>query len=233
MASVIEFDEQLGLARGAELLMRVVGGLMKDAERGQLNTMIAKSLGSLALVTDFPLVRKAAERLLRDAPPELLLAGAITNIPGSEKLYRNHELPTREWIEEHEFPSYDGEYVLNNLTSCSEPHIQLVIDGELTQALSHVETPLQMEEFASTCAVLGHINEALNYVRHDEFPAERLVGPLMVACVESFRRGQNETALSLLAEMCEPKDSDHSKRLILAAGFLDRVPWQGYPFPDY
>jgi len=233
MNSKTELDEQLGREKGGELLMFVARGLKKDAEQGQLNTIVAKSMGSLALVTDFPLIQKTAETLLREAPQEPLLAGGITNIPASERLRRKHELPTRESIEEHEFPSYDRGSVLNRMRSFSEPHIQLVIDGQLTQAIGHVETPLQMEEFACACSVIGNIDDAVAYIGGNKFPAERQGGPLVVACIESFQRGRNEEALTLLDQICESKLCQHFERLSLASGFLGRVPWQGYPFPDY
>jgi hypothetical protein len=51
----------------------------------------------------------------------------------------------------------------------------------------------------------------------------------MVACVEAHRRGHDTLARELLVRTT---DGGVWAWLHLAAGFLGRVPWGGYPFPD-
>ncbi len=223
--------DQVCRNKGGELLMCVAKGLMRDAEEGRLNTEIAIHLGSLAMVSDFPLVQKMAEKLLRDAAQKLLLAGAVTNISEPAVLYRKHQLPSREQIENHDFPRY--EHVVDYMRTCAEPHIVLVLDGEVARAAKHAKTPCQMEEFACACAVMGDIDDALAYIGREEFPKDRMDVTLMVAYVESFRRGQIERANKVSRQLCGTEDCGNWRGIVLAAGLLGRLPWPGYPFADY
>ena len=216
--------------KGGELLWCVAKGLVRDAEQGRLNIEATIRMGSLAMISDIPLVQKMAENLLRDAPPELLLAGAITNISEPAELYRKRELPTRERVEEHDFPRY--ERVPNYMRTCGEPHIVLVVDGHLAQAAKHAETPSEMEELACACAAVGKVDDALAYVGREEYPKDRCVVPLVVAYVESFRDGQVDRANELSRQLCGTEECDDWIGLVLAAGLLGRLPWPGYPFAD-
>jgi hypothetical protein len=58
----------------------------------------------------------------------------------------------------------------------------------------------------------------------------RTSGPLTVICIESFRRDDIDLSRRVLDRL---RASDHTHWTFLAAGFLGRVPWAGYPYPDW
>lgn len=119
--------------------------------------------------------------------------------------------------------------VLAHIHRIREPHIQLALEGRLTEATNHTTSELQAEEYTSTLAILGQIDAALAFIERESFAADRRIGVLMVACVESHRRGQDVLARHLLDQI----PFNPWSWLSLAAGFLGRVPWAGYPYPDY
>jgi hypothetical protein len=101
--------------------------------------------------------------------------------------------------------------------------------GRLDEAVAVADEDFKMENIASTCAVLGQIGATISLVAREDFPSARRDGPLVAACVESYRRGDKATAEELLRRLLT--GAVHWGQL--AAGFLGRIPWGGYPLADY
>jgi hypothetical protein len=223
--------EERGRQQAAELLWRVAGWLSTQRQHQRWHPTLAKKLGGLARVGGFAELEDFARRMLLDAPASAFWAGVITNLPDVTVLVRR-DLPDDAEIAMR-FPEYVGDVVLEDIQRIREPHIQLALEGRLTEATHHVTSERHAEEYASTCIVLGHIDAALAFIEHPGFPADRQIGPLMVACIESHRRGQQAIAEQVLAQIVDDDRERPWHWLFLATGFLGRVPWGGYPYPDY
>jgi hypothetical protein len=230
MASSVP-DPEWGRERALDLLTPCAAWLTERARERDFHTHLARELGSLGIIGDFPSIVGAAARVLRDAPETAFTAGLVTNVRPLSRFVRR-ELPEGDALERM-FESYRDDRVLEHMRRFAEPHIAWALRGRDEEAASHAHTDLAQEEYASTCAVLGRIDEALGFVARSGFPETRRVGPLLVACVESFRRGDQARSLSLVERLVPDGSTDPWIRVHLAAGFLGRVPWAGYPYPDY
>jgi len=122
-----------------------------------------------------------------------------------------------------------GPAVLRHVRMFPDPHIRLVLEGRLDEAWGSAATDLDKEEHLATCAFLGDFERVAKLVEH--VPAGRRDIPLMVVCVESFRRGDHALARGLLDRLSNRQDP--WTWFQLASGLLGRVPWGGYPYPDY
>jgi hypothetical protein len=222
-------DPTWGNARAVELLWRSATWLRDEARAGRWHTLLAPEIGGLSDLCGAREPREIAAGVLRDAPPEAFWAGAITNAP-RESLVRR-ALPEREALDDL-FPVY-GDDVLRHVRSFEDSHIQLAIAGRIEEAWSKADSPLAKEECAATCGVNGDVAALVALIVRAEFPCDRWVGPAMVACVESYRRGDVEGAAGHLDAILTSEWSGCWEWTQLAAGFLGRVPWGGYPFPDY
>jgi hypothetical protein len=228
MLSPVLVDTIWGRARAVDLLERSTAWLQAEVRAGRWHTLLAPRIGGLSALCEQPALRAIAERVLREAPPQAFAVGAITNMP-HESLVRR-ELPEGAALDER-FPVY-GEEVLCFVRGCADPHIQLALAERTDEAWSRAQTPLAREECASTCAVMGNVAVAMELIARHEFPAERWIGPAMVICVESFRGGDLDRASIVLDEILAGR-SGCWEWTQLAAGLIGRVPWGGYPFPDY
>lgn len=220
-------DRDWGRDRAGRLLAKGATWLASESKENRWHTMLAEQIGALARLGGFPIPERNALNHLRDAPAAAFTAGVITNVPDVSGFMRR-ELPSGADLERL-FDPYDhrvGEYI----GKFTDPHLRYVVEGNLEQAKSHTVDDLMREELASACAVLGHLDAATELINSEGFPPNRRSGPVMVLCVESFRRGELDRATDLLREM---DDLAGWHWVHLSAGFLDRVPWGGYPFPDF
>ena len=225
-------DTSWGRTRASELLSRVAAWLDAERHAGRWQLLIARDVGCLAQVGHLPELQAVAGRVLRDAPTSAFSAGVITNVPRADFVRR--ELPAADEIPAR-YPEYVGGVVLDFLRTCAsdEPPIQWVLDGQISEGWKAAETDLAKEEHASTLGVLGHIDEALECILRPEFPKMRKLGPSMVVCVESYRRGDLSQAGALLDELLPLEATISWTAIHIAAGLLGRIPWGGYPYPDY
>ncbi len=220
-----------GRKRAEELLSRAASWIAAEAREGRWHTTLAHHVGSLSVLGDLPTVRATAEGVLHSAPDSAFTAGVISNISDLSGLIRRAIRPAEQL--ESDYPSYSHTTVLATIDGYKEPHIRHVIDGKLGEAERCATTRLAMEEFASTCAVFGYLDIALSTIRAADYPNERKTGPLIVSCVESFRRGEYKAADQLIEELSSESSLDPWADTHVAAGLLNRIPWGGYPYPDY
>ena len=224
-------DEGWAAARSSELLARVASWVDEEHRAGRSHTFLARELAALAKLGDAAEVMAIAMHVLRDAPATAFTAGVMTNIEDRSKLIRRSE-PSLEQVLE-SFPDYEADAVIAYMNATGDAHITQVIEGNRAEARRQAATELAKEEHASTCAVLGYIDEALAFIESSDYPEGRRQGPRMVACVESHRRGDHRRAQQLFELLQGDRGCDPWTGLILAAGFMGRVPWAGYPYPDY
>lgn len=223
-------DGEWGRARAVELLQRAASWFEGELRRQRWHTMLATKVGGLAVLACDARSRAVAERILRDAPDAAFWAGAITNVPvaGLRRRIRR-ELPSATELDQL-FPIY-GATVLDHVKRFSEAHVLLVLEGRSREAWESATTDLAKEEHLEACAVVGD-NERVLELR-EALPPIRQDGPLMVACIESFRRNDEITSRKMLDRLHERRPHDCGMWIHLASGFLGRVPWGGYPFPEY
>lgn len=225
-------DTSWGRKHAADVLSRTTAWLDAERRAGRWQILVANDVACLAQVGHFPELQAVAERVLRGAPASAFSAGVITNIPGADFVQR--QMPAADEALA-KYPEYVRDVVLDYVSACGSgaPQIQLVLDGQLDEAWTAAKTELAKEEHAATLGVLGHIDQALACIRRPEFPATRKVGPSMVVCVESFRRGGLSQAGALLEEHLPRERTTGWSAIHIAAGLLGRIPWGGYPYPDY
>lgn len=223
-------DREWGRARAVELLKRAASWFEGELPRQRWHTMLATKVGGLAVLACDARSREVAERILRDAPDAAFWAGAITNVPVAELRRRiRRELPSATELDQR-FPFY-GAAVLDHLKRFSGAHVLLVLEGRSQEAWESATTDLAKEEHLETCALVGDNKRVLEL--HEVLPPIRQDGPLMVACIESFRRDDEVTSRKMLDRLLDRRPNDCWMWIHLASGFLGRVPWAGYPFPDY
>lgn len=225
-------DTSWGRMHAADVLSRTAAWLDAERRAGRWQILVARDFGCLAQVGHFPELQAVAERALRDAPASAFSAGVITNIPGADFVQRQMPVADEALAT---YPEYVRDVVLDFVRACAsdEPQIQLVLDGQLDEAWKAAKTELAKEEHAATLGVLGHVDQALACIRRPEFPATRKLGPSMVVCVESYRRGDLSQAGALLEELLPRERTTGWSAIHIAAGLLGRIPSGGYPYPDY
>ena len=224
-----QVDSAWGRRVAHELLQREATMLSSARRKGQWHIWGAREFACLAEIGGFDDLRVVACGILRAAPDSAFTAGVITNIEDLSQLIRRAP-PTLEDANE-AFPEYTGDVVESYVRRCGihEPLIGLALQGRLEEAGTMATEDVEKENIASTCAVLGQIGAAISFVAREEFPSRRRPGPLMVACIESYRHGDKLTAEELLHQLL----AGPAHWGPLAAGFLGRIPWGGYPLADY
>jgi len=221
-------DREWGRARAVELLERAASWFEGELARQRWHTMLATKVGGLAVLACDPRSREVAERILRDAP-DAAFSAAITNVPVAELRRRiRRELPSASELDQL-FPFY-GPAVLDHVKRFSEAHVLLVLEGRSQEAWNNATTDLAKEEHLEACALVGDIQRVLEL--HEVLPPIRQYGPLIVACIETFRRDDEVTSRKMLDRLHDRRPNDCWMWIHLASGFLGRVPWGGYPFPD-
>lgn len=220
-----------GRKRALEMLFDIGAWLTAECKRGHYHISLARHAGSIAAIVDVPSVTDVVTHVLGSAPDSAFSSGVISNIGDLSRLSRRTP-PTFEEAEE-SFPAYATDVVRRTLESVTEPHVQLVLNGDIAGGLDHASDDLAMEEYASSCAVTGHLAACLRVIEKSEFPSNRVIGPLIVSCIEAFRAGNTEQAEGLLRMVLAQRSSTPWIKIHLCAGLLDRMPWPGYPYPDY
>lgn len=220
-------DREWGRDRAHELLALASSWLEAELRDGHWHTMPARKLCGLSLLASHKRGLAISERVLRDAPDEAFSAAMITNI--DRKRFVRREPPTTDEIDR-DFPVY-GPSVLEHVQRFSDAHVRRVLEGQLDEAWAHASSDLYKEEHLATCALVGDFGRTVEMLVH--LPPDRQAGPLMVACVESFLLDDLGTSRAVLDRLNALRPRDYWMWIHLTSGFLGRVPWGGYPFPDY
>jgi len=92
------------------------------------------------------------------------------------------------------------------------------------------KSDLDLEEVGEAQAMLGRIDAA--YKTAARLPPYRRHLVLLVACIEASRQGKTKQSDELLAEL-RTIGMGAWNLLAVALGLGARMPWDGYPFPDW
>jgi hypothetical protein len=114
--------------------------------------------------------------------------------------------------------------------SASSGRLGLCVRGQDNEALAMARSDVEVEEIGEAQAVAGRIDAACKTA--DRLPPFRRKLILLVACIEASRQGNARQSDALLAEL-RNIGLGAWDLLALALGLGDRMPWGGYPFPDW
>jgi hypothetical protein len=205
--------------------------LASEQSHQRFHVSLARSLGQLAVIAHFDAVGEVAASVLQLAPDAAFVAGVISNIEDLSGLVRRAR-PTLDEAEQF-FPAYSTDEVRRTLELVVEPHVRKLLLGDIEGAYEAATDELAKEEFASSCAVLGHVDRCLGAIEDPAYPSKRTVGPLMTSCVECFRTNRMDEAGALLQTLSERWPQAAWMKVHVSAGLLGRLPWPGYPYPDF
>jgi len=221
-------NNQWGFDRAITMLSGMAQWLSAPASAGFHNHFVLRDLEALALIAGRTDLAHSAASILRGLPDRAFNAGIISNIADLSPLVRRE--PATLAAAEARFPVYT-EQVRATIASQAAAHTAVFGDRpDLDSARARVSSALDLEEFASACAVAGHFERALDTLDSPDFELGRRIGPRIVVCVEAFRADRLELAERLILEHFS---TPGHFPLNVAAGLLGRLPWGGYPFPDY
>ncbi len=100
------------------------------------------------------------------------------------------------------------------------------------EVLETAKTPLDIEEIGCTYAALGRFDSAAEVARREGLEPSRRDGILWTREVENLRRGDLETPdLEILGLREGTADPWRAGYVALCA--LGRLPYLGYPYPDW
>lgn len=208
--------------------------LEKDARQGRYNTFCIRALGNAAhILGRFDFADRALS-LLRTAPDPAFWAGAITNIEIPAKVAEGmRSLAPRERLEDI-YPPSRTENVIQWIRSlsASEKHLASCLEGRFQEARTAADSGLRLEEVANTLAIPGEFDAAWEIVNEPALEPFRRRGVQLVFVIELFRRGRSDKATLILAEL-DREGLGAWERIHLALGISGRLPWDGYPFPDW
>jgi len=208
--------------------------LESDARKGRYNIFCIRDLGNVAQAVGQNSLAKRAGLLLRDAPDEAFWAGAITNFPipamAPERL---RSLATAEELTKL-YPPFREEQTIQYIRSlaANERHIEICLEGRFHEARQIAGSGLKLEEVGSSLAVIGEFEAVRGIASDPALEPFRRRGVQLVLVIELFRRGLSDDAMLILAEL-ERAGVGPWDRIHLATGIAGRLPWDGYPFPDW
>lgn len=218
-------------------LQSALASLEASASDGMFDTMVLRSLAGVAQVLGQVQIAERARALLRTAPDEAFWANLITNIePTKAGTERLRSMDSREQLEAR-YPLYVEDEIIEWIRRCarSEPHLALCLEGRVADAIAVAVANADgrlLEEVGITMACLGEFDAAINIARDPALEAFRQGGVRYVMVFETHRRGRLEQSAAILAELASDRLS-RWEHLQLALGFSGRVPWGGYPYPDW
>jgi hypothetical protein len=214
--------EARGRQQVAELLHRTAKWLHAEQQHQRWQTIVVRRLGGLARLGGFAELEATAQRMLLDAPASAFWSGVITNLPDLTVLVRR-ELPDDAALAM-EFPEYVGDVALKFVRGEFAPHIQLTLEGRLTEAADHVTNERYAEEYASTCAVLGT----------STLPSRSSNAPTFQQAVRAARSSSLASRATDSARMSSPVSCSRGSSTMTANGpgtgcFSPRASWTECP----
>ncbi|MFV8751222.1 hypothetical protein ACNOYE_11820 [Nannocystaceae bacterium ST9] len=212
------------LARGLVRVAIVWLELEDEANRHEVS--LAREAGAVAVLGGFGGLAARAERLLEKADPH---ASSMTNDEGTGTLAAV-SLPHGQQLAEM-FPVYDRDAVMRTARTEPRAHRELALAQRWDEAWAACKDDHEREEVVALRALLHDFDGARAMLGQPSFPDARKPGPLVIIAIESFQRGEMDRTHAVLDEL--ERSNDVHWWVHAAAGLLGRLPWVGYPFPDF
>jgi hypothetical protein len=217
-----------------QLLSDCISQFEEGSLQGHFNILEIRFVGGVARLLGYEPYAERCQQLLSIAPDRAFFAGMIANFklpdkatPTMRSIYRMEQL-------EASYPVFSESYIRDYVTTfCnSDSHLALAISGQYQEAFAACKAEVEVEEVALTQAVLGDIEAALASARSIVKPESRAQGVVFVCTIELFRRDRLGDARAHL-ESFYPPGLHGSSAGQMALGVCNRVPWGGYPYPDW
>jgi len=211
------------------LLERTVAWLEKEAQGGRHHPSLARDCGGLARLVALGDVERTAEGLLAEAPvhafPSIRASDPDTPAPADP----DRTLPDPQTVA-FDYPPFDHDWVRGYLGNFEDDHVARALAGDDEGARNACDGEADREEMLAVVAFRGDPRVALDELEEAGLPPERRTTPRLVAAVEACRAGDHALAAQVTTSLLE--DGAPWDWVQLAAGYLGRVPWNGYPLPD-
>jgi hypothetical protein len=217
----------------ADFLLRDATERLADAAPN-VNYYSLWSVGGASALLGFDSYALSCESVLRSLPDRNFSDGMISNFPllkkpapalrqiaPLERLASDHPPLTNESI---------AEYIRKN--GDSQQHLRLACDRLYSDAFAACKSELDTEETAAAQAVLGDIDAALASAESVVTPDFRADNVRFICTIELFRRERWDNANTLF-DLIFPKQIGPDAAAQMALGANHRIPWLGYPFPDW
>lgn len=217
-----------GLAE--ELLLRAARWLEGERAAGRHHPPIARDVGGLAATIGLEGPVEIAARVLEDAPLEAFPQARVSDVDALESPEPTRRVATPAEIG-FDYPPYHHEWIRGYLANFEDGHVRHALEGRYAEAEEFCRSELDREEYLAIVAWRHEFRLVLDALEASSLPPERRLTPLLVVAVESCRAG--DFALSERVYQSFIEDCSAWENIQLAAGYLGRVPWNGYPFPDY
>ena len=215
-----------GHARAVELLNGAATHVASPGPKG-IAVWWVWEVAILATLARLEELRNSCLRHLRALPDRAFCSEVTPKKDRARLIHRDP--PTLAEIDER-FPLYDDR-VQAHVGRFTDS--KLIIAGKLEEAWAAARTDHDKECHLATCAVFGMFDRVLDLLDRGVFSGPSLFRtstPLVAVCVESFRRDDLDLTRHALDRLHKRNQGGGTA---LAAGFLGRVPWAGYPYADW
>ena len=128
-----------------------------------------------------------------------------------------------------EHPIFTPDYGVAVIEKCCS-ELMPCNEGGFESALLHADSELTIEQVAMAQAILGRYEDALSTSK--KLKERKPDGIYLVLSIELYRHNRIEEAQVMQRRLDDGKLTDWFG-VFLALGMCNRVPWWGYPFPDY
>ncbi len=199
-------------------------------EHGDFNFLAARFAGNAARLLQFGDLERRFADTLASVTAGQYSSGIITNIPHADDVPRDAlELMATPDLEQ-EHPTFMDEYATTVIRQWGD-HLLPCLERDYDAAFSLSKSALSIESVALTQAILGDTDLAQQSTSRlsDQYRRDHI---LFVVTMELYRRNRTTEAKALHKRLpantlCQ-WGSAH-----MALCVVDRVPWAGYPYPDY
>ncbi|MBT30103.1 MAG: hypothetical protein CMO01_10625 [Thalassobius sp.] len=151
------------------------------------------------------------------------------DVEDEKREFKTYKLPTNDVITKN-LPKINNDELIKYINNLREPHLDKTLSNNYKKAFEIAKNERQKEEIILTQLVIGDVENALKY--HSELQEDfRRDNVLLITGLELYRRGYHEKAMHYLQAQID-KNSIFIMFWI-ACILEDRMPWSGYPNPDY
>lgn len=199
-----------------------------------VNYFTLRSVGGASILLGFDAIAAECESILQTIPDASFVAGVISNFPLPKKAPPAlHKIATIDQLNS-DHPPLTDESIVKYIHDCgnSQTHLKFAADRKYSDAFAACKSELDTEETAATQAVLGDIDSALDAASCVVQPDFRANSVRFICTIELFRRERWSEAQKLF-DLIYPSQVGPDAAAQMALGANHRLPWLGYPFPDW
>ena len=200
----------------------------------KVNYFSLRSVGGAATLLGFDSIAHECESILQTLPDASFTAGVVSNFPLPKKAPPAlRKIATTDQLNS-DHPPLTDESVAKYIRDCgnAQSHLKLASDRKYADAFAACKSELDTEETAASQAVLGDIDSALDSASSIVKPDFRADNIRFICTIELFRRKRWLDAHKLF-DVIYPSQIGPDAAAQMALGANHRLPWLGYPFPDW